>query len=261
MKEAHESFIRGKPYKINKTSIYLPTLSQIYEKGLDVYFEYLYVLIMDFDKIRGNDELNKETYYTDYELFILLLLSDQNFLNTALKALEYFTKDRFIFTETAIGSIRRKTSDGELHYASEQVDGELVLYDVLTPDLWLKIREALSLAHWVPVPEERGPLKGKAAEIADKLRRNKEEVARLKAKKNKGQPSTEIYELIASVCAHSTQYNLFNIWELSYYQFFDQFKRLQLDEEYEFSLKQILAGVDPKKLKLLHWTSSILTPN
>ena len=261
MIKAHESFIRGKPFKIGKTSIFLPTLDEIYEKELDLYFEYLYSLIMDFDKMRGSIETKENTYYTDYDLFIVLLLSDESFLKTALEALEYFTKDRFIFTETAIGSIRRKTSDGELHYASEQVDGELVLYDVLTPDLWLKIREVLSLAHWVSVPEERGPLTGKAAEIADKLRRNKEEVARLKAKKNEGQPSTEIYELIASVCAHSTQYNLFNIWELSYYQFFDQFKRLQLDEEYEFSLKQILAGVDPKKLKLLHWTSSILTPN
>ena len=261
MLQIHESFIRGKPFKIEKTSIFLPTLNEIYELGLEKYFEYLYAIIMDFDRMRGDENLNQETYYSDYELFIILLISNPNFLQTALEGLEFFTKDRFIFAETGLGSIRRKTPDGELHYVSEEVDGELVLYEVLTPDLWSKIREALSLAHWVPVPEERGPLKGKAAEIADKLRRNKEEVARLKAKKNEGQPSTEIYELIASVCAHSTQYNLFNIWELSYYQFFDQFKRLQLDEEYEFSLKQILAGVDPKKLELLHWTSSILTPN
>lgn len=259
MVKAHESFIRGKSFKIEKTSIFLPTLDEIYEKGPDLYFEYLYSLIMDFDKMRGAIGTTENIYYTDYDLFISLLMSDESFLKTALEALEFFTKDRFIFTETAIGSLRRQTPDGKLHYMSEEVEGELTLYDILTPELWIKIREILCLAHWTPVPVERGPLKGKAAEIADKLRRNKEEVARLKAKKNKGQESPDIYEIIASVCARSPSYNLFNVWQLSYYQFFDQFKRIHLDEEYKYSLEQILAGVDPKKLEIRHWSSSILT--
>ena len=261
MIKAHESFIRGKPFKIEKTSIFLPTLEEIYELGPEKYFEYLYAIIMDFDKMRGSIETKEDTYYTDYDLFIILLMSDKDFLKTALEALEFFTKDRFIFTEAAIGSIRRQTSDKKLHYLSEEgIEGELVLHDILTSSLWLKIREVLCIAHWIPMPEERGPLKGKAAEIADKLRRNKEEVARLKAKKNKGQESPDIYEIIASVCARSPSYNLFNVWQLSYYQFFDQFKRIHLDEEYKYSLEQILAGVDPKKLEIRHWSSSILTP-
>lgn len=259
MLKIHESFIRGKPFQIGKTSIYLPTLEQLYEIGSDKYFEYLYALIMDFDKIRGSEEINKETYYSDYELFLLLLMSDSIFLKTALEALEFFTKDRFVFAESALGSIRRQDSSGNLHHISENGEGELVLYDILTPELWLTIREALCLAHWTPMPVERGPLNGKAAEIADKLRRNKEEVARLKAKKNGGKDTSDIYEIIASVCARSPSYNLFNIWQLSYYQFFDQFKRIHLDEEYKYSLEQILAGVDPKKLEIRHWSSSILT--
>lgn len=259
MKAIHEKFIRAKPFEINKTIIRLPSLEKIFDLEIDEYFEYLYSLVMDFDSIRGSEALNPDIYYSDYELFILILLSDEKFKETSLKALEFFTGDRFVFTEQAIVSARKKTSDGVLHPLSEEVDGEFVIYDILTEELWQKIREALAIAHWIPLPIERGPLKGKAAEIADKIRRNKEEVARIKAKQNKGNGSTEIYELIASIASRSPSYNLFNVWQLTYYQFFDQFKRTQLDEEYRYSLEQILAGVDPKKLEIRHWSSSILT--
>ena len=97
MIKAHESFIRGKPFKIGKTSIFLPTLDEIYEKELDLYFEHLYSLIMDFDKMRGSIETKENTYYTDYDLFIVLLMSDESFLKTALEALEFFYKRSFYF--------------------------------------------------------------------------------------------------------------------------------------------------------------------
>lgn len=258
MKKLHERLIRGLSYKIEKVSVKLPSLEEVFDMGVDLYLERLYSIIMDYDPIRAHDFFQGEESYSDFDIFLMLLLSDEKFKENFFEALELFTSDRFILGEDMIVSVRKKLPNGETVPMSSQEEGEVVPYAPLTETIWRGLREVLSLAHWVPLPRETPKLTGKSAEIAAKLRRNKEEVARIKAKSG-SKDSIEVYELISSFCACSPSYNLFNVWSLSYYQFFDQLKRIQLKEEYEYSLEQILAGVDPKKLDIRHWTSSIQT--
>lgn len=260
MKTIHDHLLRAVPYQVGKTFIKLPTLEQVFSMGIDSYLERLYAIVMDYDPIRANEFFQGETAYSDYDIFVMLLLSDEKFKARFFEGLELFTSDRFILTEDIILSIRKQLPDGRIVRISEEGEGELVPHEPLVESFWNEIRKVLCLAHWIPVPKETPQLTGKAAEIAAKLRANKEEVARLKSKSQKGE-SIEVYELISSFCACSPSYNLFNVWGLTYYQFFDQLKRIQLKEEYEYSLEQILAGVDPKKLEIRHWTSSIQTQN
>lgn len=261
MKIASESFIRAKPLIISRTAFTLPPLEKVFDLGIDKYLEYLYAIIMDFDAFRSNEEIQAAGEMSDFDLFIYLLFADNGYKEIFFESVEFFSGDRFVLTENGIASIKKRLPDGAEVPVDSEEDGELFLHDLLTEVFWTTLRKAFCVGHWVPVPQDKGKLTGKAAEIAEKLRRNKEEVARIKAKNQKTEASTDVYELVASVAANSPSYNLFNIWDLNYYQFFDHFKRIQLKEEYQYSLEQILAGVDPKKLDIRHWSSSIQTQN
>ena len=50
---------------------------------------------------------------------------------------------------------------------------------------------------------------------------------------------------------------MLNVWDLTYYAFNDQFKRMQMKEEYENTYKSLLAGADPKKVKIRYWIDTI----
>ena len=64
-------------------------------------------------------------------------------------------------------------------------------------------------------------------------------------------------DLVASLAAKGNGLNALNVWNLTYYAFNDQFKRMQAIEEYEQAMGAIQAGADPKKIKVEHWIKNI----
>lgn len=56
-------------------------------------------------------------------------------------------------------------------------------------------------------------------------------------------------DLVSVLTSKHPSLNLLNVWDLTYYQFNDQFKRMQLVDNYEISVRQIIAGFENAKLK------------
>lgn len=248
MKEAHEKLMRAKPVKVEEVSISLPTLGEIFDFGLSTYLEYLQSIIIDVSKLDIDDRFLQGRVFSDYEIFLLLVLTSEDFKNTFFEAMQYFTGDTFVMDEGVIVSLK----------TVENADGEekLIFHQFLTENFWTQIRKVLTLAHWQEEPDRYDSMDAKARKIMEKIKRNKEEVQRIKAKRGES-TSLELYELIGSVCSHSKVYSLLNVWQLTYYQFFDHYYRLNINDEYHYSLQSILAGADPKKVKIEHWASSI----
>lgn len=248
MKLIHEQLIRAKPIEIDKTSITLPTLGEIFDLGVYRYLEYLQSIVIDISQLSLDDAMFEDNNFTDYEIFLLLILTSGDFKNTFFEAMQYFTGDTFIMEGSVIISLKKvKEESGRV---------SLTPHQVLTEQFWTELRKALTLAHWQDEPKRYDYASAKAKAVMEKLRKNREEVQRIKAKKGQSE-SLELYELIGSVCTHSKSYNLFNVWNLTYYQFFDHYYRLNINDDYHFSLQSILAGADPKKVKIEHWASSI----
>lgn len=248
MRITHETLIRAKPLKIDQSLLYLPTLEEIFDLGVNIYLEYLQAIILDMSEL--SLEFDEEEQFSDYQIFLMLVLTDKNFKDTFFEAMEFFTKDTFVFEEGVIVSLKKEEGpDGVI---------ELKFHQIFSEEFWNEIRQKLSIAHWQPEPKKVQYASARARAIMKKIQKNKEEVQRIKAKKGQSS-SLDLYEIIGSVCTHSNSYNLFNVWGLTYYQFFDHYYRLNIDDNYHFSLQSILAGADPKKVKIEHWASSIKT--
>lgn len=247
MKKTHETLMRGKPIQVDRSLVCLPTLDEIFDLGVERYLEYLQSIILDISELDLGPVLEEEEF-SEYQIFLMLVLTSADFKNTFFEAMKFFTKDTFVLEDQVIISIKKK----------ENIDGsnELIFHQLFSEEFWAELRKKLSIAHWQSEPRKYNYASAQAKAIMKKLKKNKEEVQRIKAKKGESD-SLDLYELIGSVCAHSKSYNLFNVWGLTYYQFFDHYYRLNINDNYHFSLQSILAGADPKKVKVEHWASSI----
>lgn len=60
-------------------------------------------------------------------------------------------------------------------------------------------------------------------------------------------------DIISALCTYGIGYTIFNVWDLTIYQLYEQFERLQAKDEYEHNYSALLAGADNKKIKLKNW--------
>src|SRR5690606_21994752 len=99
-----------------------------------------------------------------------------------------------------------------------------------------------------------------------KLKRNKELDRKIVEAKRKIQEQLgrepdddriEFADLVSVLAAKHPNLNIVNVWELTYFQFNNQFQRMQLIESYDFGVRQILAGFDKDKVKLQHYIKKI----
>jgi hypothetical protein len=96
-------------------------------------------------------------------------------------------------------------------------------------------------------------------ELKEKLlkgRRDREE-AKKKAKKREGSSELELSDLVGSLAIGSNTYNMSNVWDLTYYAFQDQLKRMSWREEFDINTRASLAGAKLDKSKLSHWIKSM----
>lgn len=87
--------------------------------------------------------------------------------------------------------------------------------------------------------------------------RKDREVAKQKAKKKDNDSNLELSDLVASLAIGSNSYNMLNVWDLTYYAFQDQLKRMSWREEFDINTRASLAGAKIDKNKLSHWIKSM----
>lgn len=86
-----------------------------------------------------------------------------------------------------------------------------------------------------------------------KMIKNREAVAKAKAKKSGDGGNLAFSDLIASLPIGNNTYNLTNIGQLTYYAFQDQLKRMGWKEGYDINTRAALAGAKINKSDLKHW--------
>ena len=86
---------------------------------------------------------------------------------------------------------------------------------------------------------------------------NYREEAKKKIKKRDGESELELSDLIASLTIGSNTYNMSNVWDLTYYAFQDQLKRMSWREEFDINTRASLAGAKIDKNKLSHWIKTM----
>lgn len=213
--------ISGMPANISGVMVRQPTLREVFkETGYDIYSIYIYVIGMTaeqfFESHHMQDAYNALPLEVKDKISILqLLLADPAGSCLLVEALSFFILGDVIFDDRA----KRIVVKGD---ASDAV--------VITDDILRGIRDFVFLAACLKNEDEKpkGFYNKAAKERYEKLLALKGEQNKKQVKKR--DPDMELWNLIGAVSAHSQGYTLLNIWDLTVYQLYDQFSRINKQE-------------------------------
>ncbi|MER2007487.1 MAG: hypothetical protein ABS939_08535 [Psychrobacillus sp.] len=95
----------------------------------------------------------------------------------------------------------------------------------------------------------------KLMEDMERHRKRVEEKKKAQAKAEGNDDEVDISDIISAVSSKSNSVNKVTIWKYTLYQLYDDYSRLELIDNYNFSIKAIMAGAE--KVDLKHWSSRI----
>ncbi len=223
-------FLLGKTVNIGKLQLTPLTLNEIDEVGFDNYNKYLSILCIDSDSIKEMLNLEDNSNIEPFEYLYWNCKQNDDTKELILNTLNLFLKEQVYFYNQgffAIGDI----SEGRL----------------LTYENYNYFIDILRQQNCVEKPKTIKPENDKQKDFFQQLKKMKEKYSRHEQKQ-------DISDIISSVCSKHPSINLFNVGNLTIYQLIDQFKRLNMIDEYFLNVESLLHGADSKDIKLVHWS-------
>ena len=270
------SLLRGASIRVENLVIKPYTLKEIEEYGYTKYMENLQWISISIDDFMSSidDEnklaiLNKQkdklkTFDFYYKLggveFLAVLIGSLKMifrtddvipLDDGVIAIN-FVKKGFIY----------EAENGDFLYDSEVTktltEDELT---VIHRDNFDDIVEVIKLHNYLKKVEKKDSSPNPADEQTKKLMQQMEENRRkVEAKKKAqqgrdGDEDIDIADIVSSISSKSNSLNKFNIWDFTLYQLYDEYSRLEIIDNYDFSIQAMMAGAE--KVDLTHWSSKI----
>lgn len=242
-------FQRGSPVFIGDIcAVYPAKLGEIIDLGYDKFQQYLSVLTANKPTHKHEDkELNQlMENLTDFQ-FILFMASIDVKMNQQLKeGFRFFTHEEISLTldppAIYVGPIEDKRVLNEQSFYDLQrllrrmyfmeVEGEEIIIDPDDPPAVKRFKE--------------------------QLRENRAKVQKAKAKQaRKDGSDMKLSDLIGSLTINDCGLNMVNVWDITYYAFHDQLKRMGWRDQFNINQKAALAGAKINKSQLKHWMRSI----
>ena len=243
-------FQKGTPILLDDIcAIYPSTIGEIVDLGYSIFEQYLSLMVTTKPtEFKGIDsELQKMlTQLTDFEYILFIANTDLSFNQKFKEAFFFFTHEQICFSvdpaQIIVGPLEEK------HILTEEK-----FYD-----LQKIIRRMFFLeqeGEEIIINKDDDP---RTREIKLKLKKSREAVRKAKAKQAAREKSDlKFSDLIGSITINHCNLNIENIWNITYYAFHDQLKRMGWRDQFNINNQAALAGAKLKKNQLKHWMRSI----
>ena len=244
-------FQKGTPVFLDDIcAIYSLTVGEIVDIGYSNFQKYLGILISTKPEIKpGEDSEMTELLksLTDFQYLLLMASLDPDINKTLKEAMRVFTHEEEVFFSLDPAQI---------------VLGPLEEKHLLTEDNFYEFQHVLRRAYFLEVEGEEIVIKSDDAPevkaLKEKMRHNREKLAQAKAREAAREKSDlKLSDLIGSMAINHCNLNIANIWNITYYAFHDQLKRMGWRDQFNINNRAALAGAKLKKNQLKHWMRSI----
>ena len=243
-------FLKGSPVFIEDICAVFPaTLGQIVDEGYDQFQQYLGALTASKPTTKlDNDKELRELMekLTDFQYILLMANLDPQVHKILKRGFKFFTHEDAIFSlepaQIIIGPIEEK------HL---MVESNFYDFQRLLKRMYFLETEGEEIIIYDDDPPMTKKLKMQ-------MRANREKVRKAKAKKAQQEKTDmQLSDLIASLTLNDCGLNIHNIWDITYYAFHDQLKRMGWRDQFNINQKAALAGAKLNKSQLKHWMRSI----
>jgi hypothetical protein len=150
--------------------------------------------------------------------------------------------------------------DKENHRALVKHSNEQIL--VVNKDNYSAIQEIIKWQNYINHFDEKNlgsfnPADEEARKLREKLDKLQKQIDEIKKKQDAGDKDDEndidFFDILSAISSKSFGVNELNVMDMTIYQVYSKFKRLEIIDQYEISIKSIMAGA--KDVKLKHWSS------
>lgn len=243
-------FQKGSPILLDDIcAIYPAKLGEIVDNGYDEFARYLNIITSTKPISNSNkdDELSQlMAQLTDFQYLLMIATLDPEINNLLKKAFRFFTHEEAIFildpAQIILGPVEEKhILNEEKFYELQKIIRRMYFIDMDGDEIIIYADDA---------PQVRA--------LKEKMRRDMERVRQAKARQsNKDGSDLKFSDLIGSMTLNNCGLNMVNIWDMSYYAFHDQLKRMGWRDQFNINQKAALAGAKINKSQLKHWMRSI----
>lgn len=237
----------GLPIPIDEVNIYPLKVKEVILIGENLYHYYLTIVTMIKKVMEIQSNLTMEELEEIDEFALLFYLTEKNFpfIQDVKKAMEFFLRPN----KEIVFDVKEEKI---LIYDTSSERKLIGFFVKETYDEFIDVLKHQNHVQQDDKEDER-PADEATRELLEQRRKAREAVA--KAKGDLGE-KLSLADYISIINAKSLNINS-DFLEATIYNFYDYLERLMLIDNYEVTLKQILAGVDPKKVKLKHWATKL----
>lgn len=241
-------FQKGSPVFIDDIcAVYSPKMGDIIDIGYSKFQQYISVLTMTKPLEAKDKELEKLLdKLTDFQYILLLASTDKEMNQMIRQAFLFFTHESVSFSlepaQIVIGPLEEKHLLVEdkfydfqkiiKHMCFLEQEGEEIIINPNDPPQTVKLKK--------------------------QMLKNRERVRKAKAKKAAQEKTgLSFSDLIGSITLNHCNLSMENIWNITYYAFQDQLKRMGWRDQFDINNRAAMAGAKLKKNQLKHWMRSI----
>lgn len=215
-----------------------PLLSEIVNLTENIYNQSLSSILFTKNSLEYNEEMEK---HSDFEILLSAVNFDDSF------------RELFFY-----GINLHLNKEPVLHESGLIYFDDLSEENILTEEKFNYFKSMVIVANNLQSPKEEEEYKAgneRAAKFMERLKKNKEMVAKAKAKQ---QPPINLHSLISAVGWKAKSFDFIN--QLNIYQLYDGYFRLGVLDNYHYTMQGIYSGtVDGSKIKLpeINWANVI----
>lgn len=243
--------MKGSPVFLDDIcAIYPRKLGDIVDIGYSTFLKYINLFNMEkpsLQEVKDNELSALLNKLDDFQYFLFMVNIDAESNQLAKNAFHFFTHEQVIFSleqeEIIIGPPQEKhLMIAEDFYNFRKILRRMYFLDVSKDD--------------IVIEEDDDP---RVRAIKKKLLERKKKLKKAKTKDNDS--NVEFSDLIGSLTLNNCGLNMENIWNITYYAFHDQLKRMGWRDQFNINNQMALAGAKVDKEKLKHWIKSISSEN
>lgn len=242
-------FLKGSPVFLDDIcAIYPAKIGEIVDLGYDTFQTYLSVINTEKPDIKENDSELKKFLDPLSDFQYLLAMTEISLeINQTLKdAFFFFTHENVFFSlnpaQIIIGPVEEK------HLLTEEKFYE---FRSIIRKMYFMDQEGDEII----INESDSPA---TKRLKKQMRANRRKLKKAKAKRAAQEGSdVKFSDLIASISINNCNLNIENIWNITYYAFFDQLRRSGWRDQFNINTEAALAGAKIKKNQLKHWIRSM----
>lgn len=240
--------LRGKDIIIDKLCVLKPIIvDEIIDIGEKNYYKYLNNLCFDIDDLQVNAEEQKRLIDEEITTFQIIVYSCYNnieHLQLIIKALKFFLKEDVCFLRSY-----------GIFFLGDFDEGRFI-----TDNNYEEIKSIIKLQNGIYSNDilDENPADERTKRLLEKRKKIRKKLAKSKAINDDGESEPLTFsDLVSIMCANANGVNHENVWNMNIYMFQNQFQRMKMINDYDISIRSILAGANPDKIDMKHYMSHL----